>query len=47
MTVCKTKEANVHMVDNASERPRGVTPAYATPTAKPYQQQNQFAQAPN
>ena len=37
MTSCKTKEADVHMVDNASERPRGVAPAYATPVARPYQ----------
>ena len=37
MTSCKTKEVDVHMVDNASERPRGVAPAYATPTARPYQ----------
>ena len=47
MTGRKTKETNVHMVDNASERPRGVAPTYATPTAKPYQQQNQSTQAPN
>ena len=38
MTGCKTKEADVHMGDNASERPRGVAFAYATPTARPYQQ---------
>ena len=38
MTSRKTKEADVHMVDNASERPRGVAPAYATPAARPYQQ---------
>ncbi|KAL0011333.1 hypothetical protein SO802_006441 [Lithocarpus litseifolius] len=37
MTECKTKEAYVHMVDNASERPRGITAAYATPVARPYQ----------
>ena len=47
MTDHKTKEADVHMVDNALERPRGVTPAYAIPAARPYQQQNQFAQAPS
>ena len=35
------------MDDNASERPRDVAPAYATPAARPYQQQNQSAQAPN
>ena len=35
----KIKEADVHMVDNASERPRGVTSAYATLAARPYQQQ--------
>ena len=47
MTARKTKEANVHMVDNASKRTRGVTPTYAPSTTRPYQQQNQFAQAPN
>ena len=47
MTNQKTKVADVHMVDNASERPRGVAPAYATPVAKPYQQQGQSTQAPN
>ena len=36
MTSHKTKEANVHMVDNASERPRGVAPAYVAPAAKSY-----------
>jgi len=40
MTSHKTKEADVHMVDNALERPRGVAPAYATLAARPYQQQN-------
>ena len=30
---CRTKEAGVHMVDNTSKRPRGVTPSYATPVA--------------
>ena len=35
----KIKEADVHMVDNASERPRGVTSAYATLATRPYQQQ--------
>ena len=39
MTGCKTKEDDVHMVDNASERPRGVASTYATPYARPYQQQ--------
>ena len=39
MTDCKTKEADIHMVDSASERPRGVTFAYATPATRPYQQQ--------
>ena len=43
----KTKEANVHMIDNASERPKGITVAYATPAARPYQQHAQFTQAPN
>ncbi|KAL0015476.1 hypothetical protein SO802_002545 [Lithocarpus litseifolius] len=37
---CKTKEGDVHMVDNVSERPRGVALAYATLVAGPYQQQN-------
>ena len=36
MTGCKTKEADDHMVDNASERPEGVASTYATPTARPY-----------
>ena len=44
MTSHKTKEADVHMVDNALER---LTFAYVTPAAKPYQQQAQFTQAPN
>ena len=47
MIGCKTKEANVHIVDNASERLRGVASTYAPPAARPYQQQNQSAQAPN
>ena len=47
MTGCKTKEADVHMVDNALERPRGVAPAYVTLVARPYQQQGQSTQAPN
>ena len=47
MTSRKTKEADVHMVDNASERPRGITSAYETPAARPYQQQVQSTQAPN
>ena len=34
----KTKEADVHMVDNASKRPKGVAPTYATPAVRPYQQ---------
>ena len=38
MTGRTTKEADVHMVDNASKRPRGA-PAYAAPTTRPYQQQ--------
>ena len=38
MTDRKTKEADVHMVDNASKRPTSITAAYATPTARPYQQ---------
>ena len=36
MTSRKTKEVDVHMVDNASERPRGVTSAYATLAARLY-----------
>ena len=36
MTGHKTKEADVHMVDNASKRPRGITSAYATPAARPW-----------
>ena len=36
MTSRKTKQAYVHMVDNASEIPRGVTPTYATPATRPY-----------
>ena len=47
MTGHKTKEVDVYMVDNTSKRPRGVAPAYATPATRPYQQQNQFGQAPN
>ena len=39
----KIKEANVHMVNNALESPRGVAPTFATLAAKPYQQQNQSA----
>ena len=47
MTGRKAKEANVHMGDNASERPKGVAFTYAPPATRPYQQQNQFAQALN
>ena len=43
MTGHKTKEVDAHIVDNASESPKGVAPTYALPTARPYQQQNQFA----
>ena len=32
----KTKEVNGHMADNALERSRGVTFAYAIPVARPY-----------
>ena len=39
MTGRKTKEAYVHMIDNASERPRGITTTYATPIARPYKEQ--------
>ena len=38
MTGRKIKEDNVHMVDNTSERPRGVTSTYVTPATRPYQQ---------
>ena len=38
-TGCKTKEVDVHMIDNESKRPRGITSAYATLAARPYQQQ--------
>ena len=38
MTDRKTKEVDVHMIDNASERPRGITVAYAILVARPYQQ---------
>ena len=38
MIGCKVKEADVHMVENVLERPRGITFAYATPVARPYQQ---------
>ena len=36
MTVRKTKEADVHMVDNAQKRPRGTTSAYAATVVRPY-----------
>ena len=36
MTGCKTKEADVHMVNNALERPRDIAPAYATLATRPY-----------
>ena len=41
MTGRKTKEADVHMVDNKSEMLGGVAFAYATLVARPYQQQGQ------
>ena len=47
MTGRKTKEADVHMVDNALESPRGITSAYATQATRPYQQQAQSTQAHN
>ena len=47
MTGRKNKEADVHMVDNASGRIRGITTTYTTPAARPYQQQAQSTQAPN
>ena len=46
MTSRKTKGADVHIVDNASEWPRGVAYIYATLATRPYQQQNQSGQAP-
>ena len=39
MTGHKTKEAEVHMVNSTSERPKGVAPTYAAPATRPYQQQ--------
>ena len=47
MTGRNTKEADVHVVDNASKRPRGITFAYATLATRPYLQQVQSTQAPN
>ena len=35
LTSHKTKEANVHMVDNAPKKPRGTTSAYAAPATRP------------
>ena len=35
----KTKEVDVHMVDNVSKWPRGVASTFATPATRPYQQQ--------
>ena len=32
----KTKEADVHMIDNASKRPRGVASTYAPQVGRPY-----------
>ena len=37
MTGCKTKEVDVHMIDNTSESSRGITSACATLVARPYQ----------
>ena len=42
----KGKEADVHVIDIAPVRPRGVTSAYIAPNAWPYQQQVQPTQAP-
>ena len=47
MTSRKAKEAYLHIVDNALERPRGITSAYATLTTRLYQQQVQSTPAPN
>ena len=41
MTIRKTKKVDVHMNENASERPSNVAFAYATPAVRPYQQQAQ------
>ena len=35
-TECKGKEADVHVIDIAPVRPRGVTSAYIAPNAWPY-----------
>ena len=43
MTGRKAKEADIHMIDNASERPKGVASTYSRLAAKPYQQENQPA----
>ena len=42
-SLCSMVEQQVKRMTgrNASERPRGVAPAYATPVARPYQHQNQ------
>ncbi|KAL0014013.1 hypothetical protein SO802_001082 [Lithocarpus litseifolius] len=47
MTSRRTKEADMHMIDNTSERPRGITSAYANPAARTYQQQFDNAATPN
>ena len=36
-TDLKGKEIDVHMIDKAPKRPRGVTSAYIAPTTRPYQ----------
>ena len=36
LTSRKTKEANIHTIDNALERPRGTTFVYAAPATRPY-----------
>ena len=43
----KGMETDVHMVEKARERPKGITSAYTGPTVQPYQQHVQPTQAPN
>ena len=47
LTGRKTKETDVHMVNNAPERPSGTTSAYAAVATRPYQQQVNPTQVPN
>jgi len=41
-TECKGKEADVHVIDQTPEGPRGVISTYTTPNAQPYS--NKFCQ---